>query len=487
MLQRADSNQGKTVADKNDDTPQGYRNIDPEDQKKAQVFFDRGQQVAGTGNYEYAIEMYLQGLNIDPDAVVAHQSLRDFSLKRKASGGKSLGMMDKMKLPKAKEDKQAMLNAEKLLAYDPGNTDHMLSLMQSAHRGGFYDTVLWIGPILKKANDSSRKPEFNKYQAIKEIYKDLHEWQLAVEACQAAASMRPDDMDLTTELKNLGAYLTMSKGKYATGKSFRDSIRDVEGQQKLMNLDKDVITDDAHAKLIGEAEAEWKANPGEPGKLRKYVEALVRTEEPQYENKAIELLEEMYQKTRQFNWRQSLGRIQLTQLSRMERSLRAQVKANPHDENIKREYTDFLRDRAEKELAEYSLWLENYPTDASIRYQVALRLFSLKRYTDAIPLLQQVRNDPKYRNEAGIYLGRAFLDAGYVEEAVDTLRQIASEYELQGDEKSKLMHYWAGRALEQKGEAQEALGHYSKVAQWDFNYLDVQARIREIRGKVKAQ
>ena len=46
---------------------------------------------------------------------------------------------------------------------------------------------------------------------------------------------------------------------------------------------------------------------------------------------------------------------------------------------------------------------------------------------------------------------------------------------------------WAGRALELKGDAQEALGHYSKVAQWDFNYLDVQARIKDIRGKLKGQ
>jgi hypothetical protein len=27
----------------------------------------------------------------------------------------------------------------------------------------------------------------------------------------------------------------------------------------------------------------------------------------------------------------------------------------------------------------------------------------------------------------------------------------------------------------------EALAHYSKVAQWDFNYKDVQARIKRLR------
>ena len=48
--------------------PEGYKPISEEDQKKAKVFFDRGIAVAGTGNWEYAIEMFIQGLTIDADA-----------------------------------------------------------------------------------------------------------------------------------------------------------------------------------------------------------------------------------------------------------------------------------------------------------------------------------------------------------------------------------------------------------------------------------
>ena len=45
--------------------------------------------------------------------------------------------------------------------------------------------------------------------------------------------MRPEDMDLQKELKDLSARDTMAKGKYGTAKSFRDSIRDVDTQQRL--------------------------------------------------------------------------------------------------------------------------------------------------------------------------------------------------------------------------------------------------------------
>ena len=66
--------------------------------------------------------MYLQGLSIDPENIDAHQTLREFSLS-KASGGKDMGMLEKMKVKTNTADEKAnMLAAEKLLAYDPGNT-----------------------------------------------------------------------------------------------------------------------------------------------------------------------------------------------------------------------------------------------------------------------------------------------------------------------------------------------------------------------------
>src|SRR5205085_2221578 len=83
-----------------------------DDGKKPKAFFDRGTTVAATGNFDYAIEMYLQGLALDPEAVEAHQTLRDISLKRKASGGKTMGMMALMKerARRFKDERDAMLS-----------------------------------------------------------------------------------------------------------------------------------------------------------------------------------------------------------------------------------------------------------------------------------------------------------------------------------------------------------------------------------------
>ena len=471
------------------DLPSGYKDIPEEERKKAQRFFDQGRKVAETGNFDYAIEMYLQGLGIDPENTDAHQQLREISLKRKASGGKDLGMFEKMKLKKtSKEDKENLLNAEKLLCYNPGDVATMLALAVSAWKSGFYDTVMWIGPQVLQANITAPKgPDYNTFIQLKDIYRSLHQWPQAVEACSWAAKMRPDDMDLQKELKDLGAQQTMSQGKYGVAKSFRESVRDMEGQRKLMVSDTDVRTMDMLQQQIVEAEAEYKAEPNEPGKIMKYVDVLRKTESMEHENRAIEVLEEAYKRTGQFRFRKAVGEIHISQLGRMERSMRQQLQQNPADAELKKEYANLIRQKIEEELAEYTLWAENYPTETAFRFNMAARLFQLGRFDEAIPIFQNVRQDPKYRIEASTLLGRAFMEAGFPDEAVDTLREASEAYQVKGDQKSIDMTYYYARALEAKGDFAMAIKQYSQVAQWNFNYRDVQVRIKALRAAAKPQ
>jgi predicted Zn-dependent protease len=463
------------------DPPAGYKDIPEADRKKANGFFDRGKTVADTGNYEYAIEMYLQGLAFDPEATEAHQHVRDLSMRRKATGGKPMGMFDKMKLKAGKEDfRRQMLNAETLLAYDPGNTEHMLAVMTAGQKGGFYDTVLWVGQILFQALASLPKQDLKRWIALKDLYKSIGEYSQAIEALAMARRLKPDDMNLNHELKDLSAQATMKKGNYEAG-DFRKSIRDMEGQKKLLDSDKDIRSADVLLAAVEEAERAYKADLTNPGAFNRYIDALQKSEQFEQENLAIELLEQKYKETKQFKYRQRVGQIKISQLSRMERSLREEKDKNPEDAALKKEYETFQRERIKEELGLWQATLTAYPTNNDARFEVGKRLFQLRQLNDAIPVLQQCRNDPKYRVAAGILLGRAFLEAKFPDEAVDTLQAVISEYQLRGDEKSMDLFYWFARAQEDKGDRQAAAKAYSQVAQWNFNFKDVQARIKRLR------
>lgn len=463
----------------------GYQQIPEEEQKKAKVFFDRAKTIADTGNYDYAIDMMFEGLKRDPDAIEAHQTLRDMSLKRKAGGGKSLGMFEAAKYKDTKDERESMLNRERLLAFDPGNTDHMLAVAQRAFNAGMYDTVMWMGPICFRAIQESGKPELKKYLALASLYKEIKEWEKAEEALQAAARLKPGDMDLQSAVKDIAAVKAMERGNYTRGASFRDSVKDVKKQDELMKQDMDIRSVEGMKVLIEAAEREYAAEPNAPGKLMKLVEVLVKTEDPDYEGRALELLEAAFKKSSNFSYRQKIGEINVRQMVRMERTLRDMAKANPADEQAKKDYLDFQKDRVSLELSEFKLLAEAYPTETKYKFEVAQRMFVLHQYDEAIPALQQARQDPKFRADASLLLGRAFFETQFLEEASETLDTLINDYQLKGDERSKEMYYWRGRTLEAREIFDQAIKSYSQVAQWDFNYRDVQVRIKALRARPK--
>jgi tetratricopeptide (TPR) repeat protein len=242
---------------------------------------------------------------------------------------------------------------------------------------------------------------------------------------------------------------------------------------------------DVMTQEVMETEAAYNANPADPALLTKYVDALVRTEQLDYENRAIEVLNQAYKETGQYKYKQRIGNILIAQMARQERSLREQVVRSPKDVEVRKSLEEFQKMRAEEELRIFTETVENYPTDNQARFEKGRRMFQLGMFDDAISVFQESRNDPKYRATASMYLGRSFLEAGFVEEARDTLEVAIHDYPVKGDKNSQELTYWYARALEQSGDIPAAIKSYSQVFQWNAKYRDVQQRIRTLRGQVQ--
>jgi len=100
---------------------------------KGKAFFDRADQVAETGNWDFAIEMYVEGIKREPDNLDrGHKPLREVSMKRVAQGGKKPGIMEALKHRPGKDPIVNMTNAEYLLAKEPGNVQHMVAVLKAA-------------------------------------------------------------------------------------------------------------------------------------------------------------------------------------------------------------------------------------------------------------------------------------------------------------------------------------------------------------------
>ena len=121
----------------------------------AESFFARARSMAAEGLFEYAIDLYLDGLKLDPDNVTAHQALREAGLQRKSAGGQDLAMLQKVKLRKPAGDPVGdLLNTEKLLAYDPGNLEWLAAAVRHAKAANLPNTWQWLHGVYSAASKS---------------------------------------------------------------------------------------------------------------------------------------------------------------------------------------------------------------------------------------------------------------------------------------------------------------------------------------------
>jgi tetratricopeptide (TPR) repeat protein len=450
--------------------PQG--NAGPD---KGTAFFDRADEVAETGNWEFAIELYLEGIQREPGNVDrGHQKLREASLRRKLAGGKPAGMMEHFKRRSGKDPVTNLLNAEYLLAKDPGSLAYMEQVLKAAQAMELDEVVLWISLPMLESQRKAAKPSKRILMLLVDTYSRPEEYGLALEACRLARELAPQDESLNQMHAELSAKFTIKRGKYDQDGDFLRSVKDLEKQKELIQKDSLFQESSYLEQQISNARSDYLAAPGEPGKVNALADALLKIEDDAHENQAIEVLAKAHQDTGAYQFKMRIGDIRMRRMERRCRQLRAAGDQAGAEELAKRQL--------EFELEEYAERCVNYPTDLAMKFELGLRQFQLGKYDDAIGSFQQARRDPRRQLQALTYLGQSFARKGWLPEAAQTLEQ-AFDHELT-ENQAVALRYVLGDVLEQMGQLPRALEQFSKVAQTDFTYKDVRNRVESIRKKL---
>jgi tetratricopeptide (TPR) repeat protein len=448
---------------------------------KAVAFFNRAQEVAQTDNFDYAIDLFIEGLQRAPDAVEeGHKPMRYNALVRQGKGGKKPSMMDKMKHSRGKTALENMINAEYLLSKDPDNLLYAEQLLNSALLGGYKKTALWISDLMFEACRATEKPSISTLLLLKDAYASLEQYAKAINACGYALKLKPDDGVLAGEFKNLSANLTMQKGKYDQKGDFRDSILDREEQAKLQTQQAQVKSVDVRQQAVNDAKKAYEANKN-IHTLFKFAEALGELQTDAGDNEAVTLLEKEYQHSHDFSYKKRAGETKLRSLRRRIRQQKEQIEAGKGSRATKEALDANIKDLLHTELEHYELCVENYPTDLRMKYEYGLRLMRNQKYDEAIPFFQAARKDPKHKIMAMNKIGLCFFVKGWFNDAIDTLKEAVEMYEIKDNDIAKDLRYNLARAYEQSGNAENALEMYRKLAQIDFSYKDVRARVDRLR------
>ncbi len=455
----------------------------PEDLEKAATFFEKARKTTETGNFDYAIEMYIEGLKLAPDCLEqGHLPLCELALKRQAKGGKKPSMMEKVKKLGGKTPLEQMLNAEYLFAKDPAHLPYAEAVLEAAIAAGLNKTAGWLANLVFQTNNAAPKPAFKTYRLLKDVYRRLGQFDKALAACQRARQMRPSDADLAEDFKFLSAELTMARGNYDKEGDFRNSIKDREQQEQFQAQQGVVKSQDYRVLAVETARKKLIEDPSLPTNILNLADALSDIGTEKGANEAVALLEDSYKDTENFTFKQRAGELRIKQIRRgiyQAKSALAKHPDNGAARNRLKELTALLNS---VELEHFRLCSQNYPTDLSLKYDYALRLVRLGQYDQAIPLLQEAQRDPRHRIPAMNQIGLCFFLKGWHTDAIDVFVQAVNAHEMPDDAMAKELRYNLARAYEDKGELDKALEFYRKVAHLDFAYKDISKRIEDIRN-----
>ncbi len=462
------------------------------DKANARRWFEHGEANRNKRDYDYAIECYIQGLTLWPEAVdEGHMPLRSTAVQRQQAGGKKPTMMETMKLPMTGKDfKKAMLNAEHLMAKDPSKGSYYDGLIKNAAKANYFDTLKYYAPIVIESLKRDAKPDKARFKNFRESLVAASEaadragnhematllLERAVESLDFQVARTPGDDALRDEQRDLSGKLAISRGKYEQAESFRDSIQDAEAQKRLHDAERAQQGSETRKSLLDALQKDFEENPSVASKLNSFIDALLKPEEKELEDRAIAVLDEQAQVQQNYSFKVRADDVRIKQLRRAERQLRTRAADTGSDEDLQNQRLAQL-DLANTELQVFRERARKYPTDLRIKYRLGTTLFKMKEFDEAIGVLQQAQADPRTRWQCQLYIGRSFIGKTQYAQAVEVLRESLEAYELT-DEISKELMYWLAYAYEHDSRTEDAKAAYGKLLRIDYNYRSGEARQR---------
>ncbi|MBW8036042.1 MAG: hypothetical protein FVQ79_10530 [Planctomycetes bacterium] len=455
--------------------------------EKAIVFFDRAEEVASTDNFDYAIDMYIEGLKRAPDALESgHAPLRRLALIRQGKGGKKASMVEKMKRHGNKQPLDEMLSAEYLLAKDPDHLPYAEAMLRSAVSGGFHRTAEWIARLIYDANRASERPSFSTYLLLKDSYAEMEMYSEAVRTCNHVLGMRPDNAALQDELRDLSAHLTMQKGKYDEDGGFQKSIKDKAGQDQLHSQQRLIKTADFRQKAVDDAKKAVLKDPKSVVNVLELADALCALNTLEDYKSAINLLQDAYKRSNDFSFKRRQGELTIKKLRVDVSHAKAEAKADVSNGHLKNQLMLAVDKLCKAEKEHYKQCVDQYPMDFGMKYEYALCLIKAKEYDAAIPLLQQAQRDPRRKLAAMDETGLCFFLKGWYSDAIDVFSRALHACEVKDGDVAKDLRYNLARSFEEDGQGEKALEMYRKLAQLDFGYKDVKDRVNKMRNAAES-
>lgn len=427
-------------------------------------------------NHDYASSLLHTVLAQEPGFLEGRKTLRQSQIERKKGEKKSFFKLSGGGLKFSsgkKEPAEAMVEAEKNLDKDPYNIAVNQALFDAAHKLGMMETAAFALETIRQGHPDNTR----NLHLLAEHYLAMDDPDKAADIYNEISRKDPTDMDAIKGSKDASARASMKKGGWEQATGVKDLLKDKEGSAQLESEGRAAMTKDQLRERLVQLGEGYQANPNDLSTVRKIAETYEKLEEfgsaLEYYDWALKLSPEDVALKRKVD--KLRERHEENEIRRME----AELEANPDAEGAaeRRAQLDAIRaERDERLITAAAERVRNNPTDKQLRFEYGYHLFNAKRYTDAIPELQQARSNPHLRIRAMLLLGRCFVHKSMYDMAEATFSEAVRELSSMDNTKKEIV-YELGLVYERMGQDDKALECFKEIYNADYGYKDVAKRV----------
>lgn len=467
----------------------------------AKDIFKRAEQAARKGNLEYAIELYLQGLTLDPKAADERRKLHlveaqqielaggnpHGGMKTKLQTAGTLAKVKKLKMQKRWED--AIVEIERAIRPQPRNVSLLFDL------GEFLEHIEAGDAAIGTFEDvlACDKSHAESYRKLGQLYAAKPDSKKAIEAYEKLRMYKPDDKEASKAIRDLSA-ATLVKSiedkKASSGdESFRVLLKSEEESSDLEKKSKVIRTDEDRVDAIRFKKDELRKEPTN-SRLWRDLGSLYQ------DLRKLDHARAAFKKALEVNPHDlfaidRLGSLEEVVYQHRVEAAEAALDAARENGGAVPELEEQLgaarSELREFRITEYARKVHAHPTDYELKLRYGESLLATGRFDEAIEQFQKAVKDPKLKVRAQNYMGRCFQKKGVHSLAVS---QYTSALEALADADSdvaKDVRYNLATATEESGDLHAALGHFQSIMSTDIGFRDVSSRVDGLMKRLESQ
>lgn len=434
-------------------------------------------------NYQGAIEIYQEILQIDPNDVEARRGLRAVEIRQAKETGvsrasailKNLGTYIKLMLP-SKNHEQVMMACERYLVSDPTNPRVLKKLAAAAIGAGYIETAAAVLEDLRQQHPN----DVTGLRMLQAAYQSMGDIQKALEVNRAILQVAPGDREASQAIRDLSATDMSAKFEVAArtderGKAARKVVRDAKEAERLA---RDLRTEEDVLAEIEDTQKDIAKRPEDSRLYFKLGGLYLRLKRYDEAQQALEKAEEI--SPTEYTIKMKLQDVNIARMHDEAAQLAKVWKTKPNDEQAKAAYREVYRKLFNYKLQCFEEREKQFPTDLNIAFELGNLYFEAGKLDEAIKRYQRTMHDPKNRVRSLLNLGVAFQKKGQFDLAIKRFTEGIEFQEVWNEAKMELIYHRAD-CYEQMGKRDEARADFTSIYEKDISFRDVGKRLERLK------